>query len=324
MKRKEKLGIIALSIIVFLPMIPAYAESDSNKPPMTIDWKLKDAPEGESYFPIPDGEKILVYGTINSGYESTFEIGDIQTDVSLTLSDPVRERIGIEQAEPVCAYDQCYFEWTITVGGPLWKHTGQYEIQACYLGYNNPHAQCASTEIPYVKAPESYPESKSIESIITLEPDNNDRVKVHVKFIDVIGQIIKHVNYDITAKHNSVTVLEESGVHNHDGQGIHVTAPLDINPNSNDVVDVEVTFGGIGMNEPYGGPIGKVFQITESLNLSQKDSTDIIELQKENRLLKEENFQLQSQINQLQNKINNLNAIISEQISVIYEWILTK
>ncbi len=309
-------------ILLSTPML-VFAEIDQNRLPMTLDWKLKDAPEGTNW-QLQDGDKILIYGTINAGYESTFEIGEIQTDVSLTLSDPIRERISLEQAEPVCAYDQCYFEWTITVGGPLWKHTGQYEIQACYLGYNNPQAQCASTEIPYVRGSESNTEPKSIESIITLEPSDDGRMEIHVKFLDVIGQTIKHINYDITAKYHSVVILKDQGVHVHDGQGIHVTAPLDINSNSNNIMDVEIVFRGIGTTEPYGGPVGKIFQMTEHLNPSQDDSTDIITLQKENRILKEENSQLQSQITQLQDKIDNLNAIILEQVSVIYKWFLEK
>ena len=320
MERKEQLSIITLSLIIFLPMIPSFAEIDQNRLPMILDWKLKDVPDG-TYESPQKGDKILVFGIINAGYESTFEIGEIQTDVSLVLSDPVRERIGLEQVEPVCAYDQCYFEWTITAGGPLWKHIGQYEIQACYLGYNNPHAHCASTEISYVPESESDTESKSIQSIITLEPYDNGGVQVNVKFLDVIGQIINRVNYDITVKHNSIPILEEQ-VHTRGGESIHITRPLEIN--SNHRIDVEITFLGIGTNEPYGGPIGKVFQITEYLDSTQGDSINNIELQKENRILKEKNSQLQSQITQLQNKINNLIAIVMEQISVIYKWILTK
>jgi len=297
-----------------------FAEIDQNRLPMTLDWKLKDTSD-ETNRTLQDGDKVLVYGTINAGYESTFEIGEIQTDVSLVLSDPMRERIGLEQVEPVCAYDQCYFEWTITVGGPMWKHAGQYEIQACYLGYNNVQAHCASTEISYTQGTQLDTQPKSIQSIITLKPYENGGVQVNVKFIDVIGQTIDRVNYDIVVKHNFTPILEEQ-IHTRGGESIHITKPLE--SNSNDRIDVEITFLGIGTNEPYGGPIGKVFQMTEYLDISQDDSTSITELQHENRILKEEVFQLQSQIIQLQEKIDNLNAIIMEQVSVIYKWFLEK
>ncbi|PBO84215.1 MAG: hypothetical protein COA77_10645 [Thaumarchaeota archaeon] len=320
MERKGKSSIIILSVIISLSLIPAYAEIDQNRLPMTLDWKIKNSPD-ETSRSLQNGDKILVYGTINAGYESTFEIGEIQTDVSLVLSDPTRERIGLEQVEPVCAYDQCYFEWIITVGGPLWKHTGQYEIQACYLGYNNPNVHCASTVISYTQETQSSTEPKSIQSIIALKPYDNGGVQINVKFLDVIGQIINHVNYDIIVKHNSIPILEEQ-VHIHDGESIHITRPLE--SNSNNRIDVEITFLGIGINEPYGGPIGKVFQMTEYLELAQDDSSSIAELQYENKILKEEISQLKSQITQLQNKIDNLSAIVLEQVSVIYKWFLEK
>ncbi|MCH7559967.1 MAG: hypothetical protein IIC67_01120 [Thaumarchaeota archaeon] len=171
--RKSILTIISLTVltILFFNPIITSAESDSNRPPMTLDWKLNDVSDG-TYWSPQGGDKILVYGTINAGYDSTFEIGEIQTDVSLVLSDPTREIIRIGQAEPTCVYDQCYFEWTIAVGS-LWKYTGQYEIQACYFGHNNPQGQCASTEIPYVKAVATTPPLILIPSDISVWSDKS-------------------------------------------------------------------------------------------------------------------------------------------------------
>lgn len=325
-KDYQKSLIIATSLtvlaILFFNPVTTFAEIDQNKSPMTLDWKLKDTSD-ETFRSLQDGDKILVCGTINAGYESTFEIGETQTDVSLVLSDPMRERISLEQVKPVCAYDQCYFEWTITVGGSMWKHMGQYEIQACYFGYNNPQGQCTSTEISYTQETQSYTEPKSIQSIITLKPYENGGVQVNVKFLDVIGQIIKHTNYDITASHNSEIILKDTGVHVHGESGQHITAPIDLRSNHDNEIKIEVVFRGIGVNEPYGGPVGKIFKFSQDLTPSN-DSTNIEQLQKENKLLKEENLQLQSKIKQLQDKIDNLNAIIQEQISVIYKWILIK
>ena len=169
---------------------------------------------------------------------------------------------------------------------------------------------------------ESYAESKSIESIITLETEN-DRVKINVQFIDVIGQTIGHVNYDITARYNSEIVLEDTGVHVHSGFGQHVTVPIDKNPDHDDEIKIELIFRGIGLNEPYGGPVGKVFEFSQNLTLNN-DLTDFEQLQQENIILKQENTQMKLQIEQLQKRINDLNAIIQEQISVIYKWIMTK
>ena len=165
-------------------------------------------------------------------------------------------------------------------------------------------------------------DQKSIESIITLETEN-DRAKINVQFIDVIGQTIKHINYDITARYNSEIILKDTGVHVHDGFGQHITAPIDLHSNYDDEIKVEVVFLGIGVKEPFGDPIGKVFTFSENLT-PNNDSENIEQLQKENKILKQENQQLQLQIEQLQKRVNDLNAIIQEQISVIYKWIITK
>ena len=166
-------------------------------------------------------------------------------------------------------------------------------------------------------------ESKSIESLIVLETDENNRVKINVQFVDVIGQTIGHVNYDITARYNSEIVLEDTGIHVHDGFGQHVTVPIDKSPDHNDEIKVEIVFRGIGLNEPYGGPVGQVFEFSQNL-IPNNDLADFEQLQQENIILKQENAQMKLQVEQLQKRINDLNTIIQEQISVIYKWIMTK
>ena len=125
--------------------------------------------------------------------------------------------------------------------------------------------------LSYSLIPNAQAETKSIEAIVSLEPYTEDRIKISVGFIDVIGQPISHVNYDITVQHNFVTTVLEDSVHVHSGKGSHITIPLDIKPNSSDVIDIEIVFRGIGITEPYGGPIGKIFRIIEYPNLSQDD-----------------------------------------------------
>ena len=170
---------------------------------------------------------------------------------------------------------------------------------------------------------ESYAESKSIESLIILETTQDNRVQISVQFIDVIGQRINHINYDITATHNNKLVLQDTGVHIHEGLGQHITAPLNKDSSHDNKIKVEVVFRGIGLNEPYGGPVGKIFEFSQNLT-PNNDLANSEQLQQENKMLKEENTQLRLQIEQLQKRINDLNAIIQEQISVIYKWIITK
>jgi len=71
MNSEKKIFFIVLSIILFssgffISQSESYA--DSNRLPMTLDWKLKNAPDGTYWLP-QDGDRILVYGTINAGYE---------------------------------------------------------------------------------------------------------------------------------------------------------------------------------------------------------------------------------------------------------------
>jgi len=63
----------------------------------------------------------------------------------------------------------------------------------------------------------------------------------------------EHVNYDIMATQNGDTVLDEQGVHQHDGYGAHTTTAL----SSSDPLDITVTFQGYGVDDPKTGPIGE-------------------------------------------------------------------
>ena len=66
-----------------------------------------------------------------------------------------------------------------------------------------------------------------------------------------------HVNYDIVATQNGETVLSESGVHSHTGEGNHVTSPLSVDASDSNPIDVTVTFQGFGMpGEEMTGPVG--------------------------------------------------------------------
>ena len=91
-------SMIALGTILFNPTI-IFAEIDSSKPPMEMDWKQKDARDG-TYWNPRDGDRILVFGSIHAGYDATFEIGDPQAPVGLTIKDPVGNLVGVDQVDP--------------------------------------------------------------------------------------------------------------------------------------------------------------------------------------------------------------------------------
>jgi len=57
----------------------------------------------------------------------------------------------------------------------------------------------------------------------------------------------EHVNYDIVATHGGEEILNESGVHSHDGTGQHITSALSADASDDNPIDVTVTFQGFGM-----------------------------------------------------------------------------
>ena len=66
-----------------------------------------------------------------------------------------------------------------------------------------------------------------------------------------------HVNYDIVATHGGETILSESNVHSHTGEGTHVTSALAADASDDLPIDVTVTFQGFGMpGEEMTGPVG--------------------------------------------------------------------
>ena len=75
-----------------------------------------------------------------------------------------------------------------------------------------------------------------------------EKMEVSVHFEDS-----EHVNYDIMVTQNGEEVLNDIGVHSHDGKGMHETAPL----SSSDPVEITITFQGYGVDDPKTGPIGE-------------------------------------------------------------------
>ena len=98
-------------------------------------------------------------------------------------------------------------------------------------------------------AAEIYPED-----IVISVPDYADANEVVA--IDVtIGD--SHVTYDIIATHNGETILDETGVHVHGGEGSHETSALTAPASDDNPIDVTVTFQGFGMpGDDMTGPIG--------------------------------------------------------------------
>ena len=83
-------------------------------------------------------------------------------------------------------------------------------------------------------------------------------VTVSVEFTDMDGNAVEHVNYDVMATQDGTTILDETGVHDHDGVMDHTTMELAMAASDATPIDVQVTFNGFGIDPPFTGPIGEV------------------------------------------------------------------
>ncbi|WP_316504376.1 PEFG-CTERM sorting domain-containing protein [Nitrosopumilus sp.] len=85
-----------------------------------------------------------------------------------------------------------------------------------------------------------------------------EMLSIDVTFKTLDGMGVEHVNYDIMATQGTETVLDDKGVHDHDGVMNHMTAPLPAGASDEMPVDITVTFNGFGVDEPFTGPTGQV------------------------------------------------------------------
>ncbi|HXV38160.1 MAG TPA: plastocyanin/azurin family copper-binding protein [Nitrosopumilaceae archaeon] len=120
-------------------------------------------------------------------------------------------------------------------------------------------------ETPMEEEEETYANAMSSDGSINVEiessiPEAGEEMSIHVTFTNADGDAIEHVNYDIAAMQDGLDVLSESGMHEHAGEGMHVTDALA----SDSPVDVQVTILGIGLPDDevnWTGPIGDVVSL---------------------------------------------------------------
>jgi len=84
---------------------------------------------------------------------------------------------------------------------------------------------------------------------------------IDVEFEDMEGNYYEHVNYNIKATQGGQVVLDEQGVHDHDGVMSHTTMALPSAASGDNPVDVDVEFLGFGIDPPFTGPIGQMGEI---------------------------------------------------------------
>jgi len=95
-------------------------------------------------------------------------------------------------------------------------------------------------------------------SITTGDAGAGEMMTVNVEFTNMDGSAVEHVNYDVMATQDGTTILDDTGVHDHDGVMEHTTMALPMAASDATPVDVQVTFNGFGIDQPFTGPIGEV------------------------------------------------------------------
>ncbi len=94
--------------------------------------------------------------------------------------------------------------------------------------------------------------------ITTGDAGAGETVTISVEFTDMDGNAVEHVNYDVMATQDGTTILDDTGVHDHDGVMDHTTMELAMAASDATPIDVQVTFNGFGIDPPFTGPIGEV------------------------------------------------------------------
>ena len=112
---------------------------------------------------------------------------------------------------------------------------------------------------------ETYTSAMSSDGSMNVEiesgvPTAGEELAISVGFTDADGNIVEHVNYDLSATQDGTEVLSESAAHAMSEPGMHVTDALA----SDSPVDVQVTILGIGFpgeEASWTGPQGDVVSL---------------------------------------------------------------
>ena len=94
--------------------------------------------------------------------------------------------------------------------------------------------------------------------ITTGDAGAGEMMTVNVEFTNMDGSDVEHVNYDVMATQDGTTILDDTGVHDHDGVMEHTTMALSMAASDASPIDVQVTFNGFGIDPPFTGPVGEI------------------------------------------------------------------
>ncbi len=160
---------------------------------------------------------------------------------------------------------------TSTSGSAADGPDGNWDSSLVMVGQSFPHTFDEAGEFPYfcmvhpwmvgmVIVSEAMAEEAmdgEVMVMITSDPvSQGEMMTVNVEITDMDGNMVEHVNYNVKATQNGEVVLDDQGVHDHDGVMSHETSALPAAASGDSPVDVEVEFLGFGIDPPFTGPIG--------------------------------------------------------------------
>ena len=157
--------------------------------------------------------------------------------IVMAPDDIIEPRITIEDKPTVCTMD---YTPVCGVDGTTYGNLCMLNASDVKLDYNG---ECI---VPPVETKPISVNSDIMPKITTV----GDALFIEVEFRDDDGNIVDHVNYDITAIQDAETILSDPSSHRHPGKHpVHETTPLSASP-----VEIKVTVQGLGHGDDITEP----------------------------------------------------------------------
>jgi len=159
---------------------------------------------------------------------------------------------------------------TVTSGSPEDGPSGFFDSSLFMAGTTFEHTFDEAGDYPYfcmvhpwmvgtVTVGGAMAAADGVMVLIETTPGNaGETMDVTVTITDMDGNSVEHVNYNVMATQGDETILDDTGVHDHDGVMTHTSMALPMAASDEMPVDVSVEFLGFGIDEPFTGPIGQM------------------------------------------------------------------
>ena len=203
-------------------------------------------------------------GTGVPGCEETNECW-IPNDISIAVGDTVtwsNDDIAahtVTSGSPMDGPDGI-FDSSLFMTGDTFSHT--FDAEGTYDYFCMVHPWMQGNVIVGAAMAEEPMETETVMISIEADPASaGETMTINVSITGSDGSAVEHVNFDVTATQGDNRVLDETGVHDHDGVMSFTTMALDSDASGDNPVDVEVTFQGFGIDQPFTGPIGEEMSV---------------------------------------------------------------